>query len=137
MDKSGQWRGHKKMVTVDDPRLCRFLSDVKQHCSEASLVWEGGNAASMNFLSAASHVLKLQPGFYNPYSFRRGGDTYHYVVFSNLQATILRGRWSDLKTARIYIQDGSARCNDLKRSAVANAAIAHWEARFNGFIQQF
>ena len=36
---------------------------------------------------------------------RRAGATHHYRVKGDINGTALRGRWANIKTARIYITD--------------------------------
>eukprot|EP00438_Fugacium_kawagutii_P014985 Skav210163 [mRNA] locus=scaffold5301:41969:42745:- [translate_table: standard] len=42
------------------------------------------------------------------YSIRRGGATHAYVVSRNIDDVAIRGRWKDIRTARIYLDDARA-----------------------------
>ncbi len=70
-------------------------------CSISEYFCTGGN-----FLGFTEYNFK-------PYSLRRGGATYDYRVGGRLEATIVRGRWQNAKTARIYITDGLARWAEI------------------------
>ena len=41
---------------------------------------------------------------FRPYSVRRGGASFDFGNWENLDRTLFRGRWRGLKTARIYVQ---------------------------------
>ena len=43
-----------------------------------------------------------------PYSLRRGGATFFYTQTSSLDSVMIRGRWKDQSTARIYLGDARA-----------------------------
>ena len=43
---------------------------------------------------------------FRPYSLHRGGATHDCLLHANLPKPILRVRWSDLRSGRIYINDG-------------------------------
>ena len=51
-------------------------------------------------------ALSLQSLGFRPYSLRRGGATHGWLTFADLPRTVMRGRWANLKTAKIYINDG-------------------------------
>ena len=44
---------------------------------------------------------------------RRGGAIYVYRFGGNLDRTVLRGSWSEIRTARIYITDGLATQHEI------------------------
>ena len=50
--------------------------------------------------------LGLDPEIFRPYGLRRGGATEFYRRTGSLEATLFRGRWSSLRTARAYIVEG-------------------------------
>ena len=58
-----------------------------------------------------------------PYSFRRGGATHDMCARGDLPRTIHRGRWSDARTARIYINDGLALLAQQALSASVASAL--------------
>ena len=50
------------------------------------------------------------------YSLRRGGASWHFLQFNNIERTAIRGRWSHTKTARTYVQDCMAQKEKLSLS---------------------
>ena len=47
-------------------------------------------------------------GHFLPYSVRRGGATAHFVQDGSLDITCERGRWGNMKTARVYVNTALA-----------------------------
>ena len=60
-------------------------------------------------------LLKLT-GKISLYSLRRGGASWHFLQFNNIERTAIRGRWSHTKTARTYVQDCMAQREKLSLS---------------------
>ena len=44
---------------------------------------------------------------YVPYGIRRGGASWHFLETASMDATLHRGRWSCVKTARQYVDQGT------------------------------
>lgn len=51
--------------------------------------------------------LGFGPDDYVPYGIRRGGASWHFLETASMDATLHRGRWSCVKTARQYIDQGT------------------------------
>jgi hypothetical protein len=60
---------------------------------------------------------------FRPYSFRRGGASHDYGTHFDISRTVWRGRWSDSRTARIYVPDGLARIVASRLSAAQATSI--------------
>ena len=59
-----------------------------------------------------------------PYSLRRGGATWHFAKYNSFDQTVVRGRWQDSKTARIYIDDARATLVHVRLSPISVQRIA-------------
>eukprot|EP00971_Amphidinium_carterae_P347077 6488902-Amphidinium_carterae.4 len=73
-------------VMVDDPQTLFWLRSVLRHLRPTDL-----------------HSWHIRP-----HSIRRGGATYHYSVAQNLDLLTTRGRWKQVKTARVYLDQAAA-----------------------------
>ena len=65
----------------------------------------------------AFDAAKLTLGFcadIKPYSLRRGGATEFFRSTGSMAKTMERGRWSEMKTARIYVNTAMAELHALK-----------------------
>ena len=51
-----------------------------------------------------------------PYSLRRGGATHDFRHHGHMDRTVLRGRWANPRTARLYVQEGLADLASLRIS---------------------
>lgn len=74
--------------------------------------------------------LGLEDFGFQPYSLRRGGATAYFRATRNMEATLDRGRWSSVRVARIYLNDGLAREVELRFSAEVRARLAQMTAAF-------
>ena len=95
------------MVTIDDPSVGQALSYLKLLRGSGPLL-VGSPAQFRSLFHRACAELGLNGLQLKPYSLRRGGATHDMLAHGELQRTIHRGRWSDARTARIYINDGLA-----------------------------
>ena len=59
-----------------------------------------------NLLAGLQLNTPTQTCGYKPYSIRRGGATSHFIACGSLDRVVVRGRWAQAKTARIYINSG-------------------------------
>ena len=91
-------------------------------------------AAFRKMFREALDCLHLTQFNFQLYSLRRGGATYDYLANNNIQRTVLRGRWGDLRTARIYIQDGAASITELRLSPQAQNQVALFSAYLQRYI---
>ena len=112
------------MVTIDDPVVGRMVSKLLlcRAPGERSLSCEG--LTFRRLFEAACVRLGLASIGYKPYSLRRGGATHDMMAHGDLPRTIFRGRWSDMRTARIYINDGLAVLINLQLPGESAAALA-------------
>ena len=107
LTKGGQRRGVEESVIVDDPKVIAL-------CLKALLFLLAGD----KLVDVSDYLFRKQfaediaslglSDEYKPYSFRRGGATHFYRTCGNLGALTTRGRWSDQKTARIYVDEAVA-----------------------------
>ena len=71
--------------------------------------------------------LGMDPEVYRPYGLRRGGGTEFFRRSGSLEATLFRGRWSSIRTARAYIVEGM--------SLLAQHSLALPEAEAHLYLQ--
>ena len=113
LTKSGKRQGAAESVTLNELPVLRLLWHWKQ------------SSAPHDFLTAKPHVwrqmfsqclsdLKLQAYEFRPYSLRRGGATHLFVKVGSLDRILIMGRWTAVKTAKIYINSGLAMLTELQ-----------------------
>jgi hypothetical protein len=113
LTKSGKRQGAAESVTLTEKPVLQLLWQWK------------ANASTYEFLTPKPHVwrqlfqeclegLKLQEWNFRPYSLRRGGATSFFVKVGSLDRVLLLGRWTAVKTAKIYLNSGLAMLADLQ-----------------------
>ena len=116
-------RNHQVVITLAQTKTSRQFTQrvVLRHrglvaiCQEAFLflpaqgpIWRHSAATFRRcFQSLLSHLHLGDYGF-SAYSIRRGGATHFYVTTRDLNYVAIQGRWKDLRTARIYLDDSRA-----------------------------
>ena len=103
--KSGK-RSHKtESVTVTDRRLLAFGQSLQVGKLPGD-TFLGFKAATFRKRFRQVMVeLEFDKLYLLPYSLRRGGATAHFRAGHSLHRTCLRGRWTSMSTARIYVNE--------------------------------
>ena len=90
---------------------------------KAALVWLGG-------------LVGFHHHRFTGHSLRRGGATWHFLTFSSLDATAVRGRWKHVRTARIYIAGAAAELASWRLSDEALAVLKRADAALFEAVEQ-
>ena len=86
----------------------------------------------------AKAVLNLQlDGNFKPYSCRRGGATNFFRRQGSLDAVADRGRWGNVRTARIYINVALADLQTQSQPPAANQRISKFSIAMRSVLQQW
>ena len=96
------------MVTIDDAAIGQRILAVVSTLKPDDTLLGLSSLEFRSFFSSALQALKLGQYGFRPYSIRRGGACHHLRMFSDLELTLFRGRWGNLKVGRIYLNDGLA-----------------------------
>ena len=113
LTKSGQRQGAAESVTISDQVVLTQLWAWKQRVSAHTFLTEKPHVWRSTFSECLSS-LKLASWEFRPYSLRRGGATHYFVKFGSLDRVLLMGRWTALKTAKIYLNSGLAMLSELQ-----------------------
>jgi len=108
LTKSGLRKGAQEMVTIDDPMVGKLTAALLARRSPGERLMLGSPHQFRAYLKGGLAAMGLQGLRYTAYSLRRGGATHDFMAHQDVARTVMRGRWGDLKTARIYITDGLA-----------------------------
>ena len=120
------------MVTISDPLVSRWAAAAAAHLLPHQTVLQRSPEQFRMFFREALSILQLDPDLFRPYSIRRGGATDFYIKSGSLDQLLLRGRWSDIRTARIYVQDGVAALTHLSLSPATQQRVTVLQAALNG-----
>ena len=100
---------------MDDPYIGAWLQRALL-LDPAGKLWSGTLPSFHAAFKRAAAGVGLRHARLTPYSLRRGGATHEYLASKNLERVMLRGRWSSIRTAKIYIEDGAAILAEMKFS---------------------
>ena len=67
---------------------------------------------------------------------RRGGATWHFKLYSSFDRTASHGRWSQVKTCRLYIDEAMSDLASTKQGLTGKARVATAVAAFPAAVVQ-
>ena len=116
--KGGTRRNITESVILEDARaklLVGAVRDVALAKLEMNLpLWRNSGSAFRNHFGRYLKYFQVEHLNFRCYSLRRGGATAFFAHTGSLERTLLRGRWSSLSVARIYLWDALAQLPKLK-----------------------
>ena len=115
LTKAGKRQGAAESITISDQNVLTRLWAWKQSVSPHTYLTEKPHVWRTMF-SQCLQELKLERWEFRPYSLRRGGATHYFVKFGSLDRVLLLGRWTALKTAKVYLNSGLAMLSELQIS---------------------
>jgi hypothetical protein len=71
-------------------------------------IWQSSARSFRQCFTRLLAHFELEPYGFSPYSICRGGATHVYVASRDLHFVTLQGRWKDIRTSRIYLDDARA-----------------------------
>ena len=113
MTKSGKRQGAAESITISDVTTLQWLWWWKTSAGKYAFLTDKPHKWRAMF-SECLLALKLSSWEFRPYSLRRGGATSLFVKSGSLDRVLLLGRWTALKTAKIYLNSGLAMLADLE-----------------------
>ena len=124
--KCSQRRGIKaESVVLTDPTLIGYLRVVLPRLRPGERLYGGSGYQFREDVRSLCYLARLPAANWRPYSLRRGGATAHFLEFGSLDRTAVRGRWTSVQTARIYIDEGVATLAQLIATDNQRARIQH------------
>ena len=123
--KTSQQRGAREVITIDDPMVGWIILEALKVSAQSKVLQMSGPAFRVLFAKGIA-ALGLTGTGYRPYSIRRGGATHDFLMHHDLQRSLLRGRWGQLRTAKIYVTDGVALVQELKLTPAMHNSIVHY-----------
>ena len=115
LTKTGKRQGAAESVTLTERTALKLLWHWKQTVPEHTFLTAKPHVWRQMFNQCISE-LKLDDWGFRPYSLRRGGATSLFVKCGSLDQVLLLGRWTAVRTAKIYLNSGLAMLADLQIS---------------------
>ena len=113
MTKGGKRQGAAESVTLGELPVLKALWHWKSTVpSHAFLTSQPHHWRQM--FNTCLEGIKAHTFGYRPYSLRRGGATFFFLKHGSLDRILIQGRWTAVRTARIYINSGLAMMSDIQ-----------------------
>ena len=121
-------QGNPQVLQVEDAHTVALAKAtlLTSRRGKARPLWSRGPHQFRRVFQELLSTLGFTSGEYLPYSLRRGGATWHYMVTLSHDATMVRGRWSCLRTCRQYVDEGTSQLAHLCWSARQVALVRSW-----------
>ena len=132
LTKAGKRQGAAESITLNEVRVLQFLWQWKQSVSPHTFLTAKPHAWRSMFSDCLTK-LKLTQWDFRPYSLRRGGATHLFVKCGSLDRVLLTGRWTAVKTAKIYLNSGLAMLADIQ---VPKSLLSPFHRIFDNHISQ-
>ena len=124
--KGGKRKGKEESVTVTDKFLVKALHLLCEGKDAGDLLVDCSYQVFRRVLGDVLLYLGMDKQGYRSYSIRRGGATYNFRVTGSYDRTCERGRWGNVKTCRMYIDEAA----NLSSVTLSNRS----KARFNSCL---
>ena len=100
--------GRVERAEFTDVNLCRLLINFEATVGGIGPVLQRSPRQLRAIFAHAAEQLGLARMGLKPYGFKRGGATSHFREGGSLDLTAEKGRWQNLKTARLYVNTSLA-----------------------------
>lgn len=122
----------QESITIDNPVVIDILHEMLEMKKSLHLtrvpIWTGSGTKFRQEFAKQLKFFKVDHLKFRCYSVRRGGATAFFKACGSLERTLLRGRWSSIGVARIYLCDGLAQLSDLRASAETGKLVQRFRA---------
>lgn len=133
--KTTKRHGQTEYIIVDCPVAQTLLAWARLRLRHGPLVG-GGEGHFRGLWRSLMEGIGLDPSVYTPYCIRRGGATFDFIDSGSLDRALVRGRWQQLKTARIYIRQGEELLARLRFSAAQRSEFKQLKTEFLAFVMR-
>ena len=130
--KGGTRYNVKESVTIYDPVLVVLLEEMMDLKRSQGLlrvpIWTKNGTAFRKAFEKLTIFFGVQNMNFRGYSLRRGGATAYFQEYGLMERTLIRGRWSSIQVARLYICDALAQLPSLIATPRSQRLIAKYRA---------
>lgn len=99
--------GNPQVIQITDHQLVRLIRQFQPKRRQDRRLWGKSPQAFRKAFDRLVQGLGFPSRTYVPYALRRGGATFHFQTFKNLDLTVQQGRWACPRTARQYLDSGT------------------------------
>ncbi len=120
-------------LVVRNPRLARIISFGCSKLQGQDRIWPYSVSLFRSCFTRLLLHFDLLSFNFSLYSLRRGGATFSYASTHDLNRVVLQGRWKDIKTARLYLDDARANLVRLSFSPTHLTALSVAQLYWSSF----
>ena len=135
--KGQKLRGGHDQVIVEDPVIGRLLALLAHGLEPGDFLHQSQPQYWRFRWAQAVKRLGLSDLNVKPYSLRRGGCTHFFRLHGNYDRTIERGRWTQVTTARRYLDEATSTLSDLLLADDVRALLARLGTFLRGFVGKY
>lgn len=108
LERTKTSRQFQQSLVLRHRSLAIILSEAFRFLPAHGPIWQSTARSFRQCFTRLLAHFELEPYGFSPYSIRRGGATHVYVTSRDLHFVTLQGRWKDICTSRIYLDDARA-----------------------------
>lgn len=124
-------KAHQTLV-LQDSTFCQIIGRLKAELPTGK-IWRYQPRGLRLCFTTVLHHMEADPCNFSVYSIRRGGATRSYVETKSLDYVAVQGRWKDLRTARIYLDDARAALLRMEFPSGLRAQVRRYRAFWASF----
>ena len=113
LTKSGKRQGAAESVTLGELPVLKALWDWKRTVPANTFLTPKPHQWRQLF-NECLNGLQISSWGFRPYSLRRGGAAFFFLKHGSLDRILIQGRWTAVKTAKVYLNSGLAMLADLQ-----------------------
>ena len=125
-----------EFVIIDDVNVVVLLASACSTLQPGDFVYSASAHIYRNKFREYCKSLGLSALKYKPYSLRRGGATHLYKRSANFGVVLERGRWKNLSTVRIYVQQALAAVEETSLSPRQLRVLESATLFYRAFVRQ-
>ena len=122
--KTRKRHGHTEFVQIGCPVCQKLVSVVRSSKGNFGRLLSHSPSQFRRRWAELCGALGLDTWAFTPYSLRRGGATFDFIQNSNFDRSLVRGRWQNVRTARIYVRQGEEMLSRVAFNAQQRARFA-------------
>ena len=111
--KGAKRTGNAEQVTVYDPLVLKLATVIALNTEPNEKILQLTYTGFGDELIRLGRMFGVHSPRFTPYCLRRGGATWHFTKYSSYDATVDLGRWAQLRTAKLYIDQATAETTEL------------------------
>ena len=128
--------GNPQVLRIEDVATVRLVQQFRSVSDPRALLWPHTLQRFHRTWKQLISCLGFSAATYSPYGIRRGGATYFFLEYGNLDATVARGRWSNARTAKIYIDSGALALSEMDWNSRQKRRVRKWALKFKPWNTQ-